>query len=88
MLKETLKQEKTILREEIIKRISIGNFEELYPLLEIVLPISQEEKTQIIVNWYSTKKSILIGKYLLPLIDQDYELIKEIDKNNKNSFKR
>ena len=59
--------------EKIEERISKGNVK--------VIEIQRS-------RGYSTRKSILIGKYLLPLIDQDYELIKEIDKNNENSFKR
>ena len=88
MLQEQLKLEQTLLRQEIIKRISEGNFTKLYSLLKDILPITQEEKTQIIVNWYANNKNIIISNYLIPLIDQNYELIKDIDENMENSFKR
>ena len=87
-MKDKLIDEQTKLRNEVITRISLGNFEELMPLLSIVAPITQEEKTKIIVSWYANQKNIIISKYLIPLIDQDYELITEIDKNNLNNFKR
>ena len=37
MLQEQLKLEKTLLRQEIIKRISEGNFTKLYSLLKDIL---------------------------------------------------
>ena len=87
-MKEELLDEQAKLRSEVITRISLGNFRKLMPLLKMVIPITQEEKTQIIVNWYANNKSIIINKYLIALIDKNYDLIAEIDKNEEISFKR
>ena len=79
-MKENLLLSKNMLKEELINRIKNGYFENgLFPLLEKVGPLSNEERESIANFWFKTNKRDLINYYLFDILTDNRESIKRTD---------
>lgn len=77
------------IREEILKRIKVANFNRLYPILSNIT-LSESELEDIFVNWYLNGFDFLIESYGEALRNNDMNMIKLIDEelNKEEAFIR
>mgnify|MGYP001623195244 CR=1 FL=1 len=74
----TLKKQRDELKNELLLRIRFGNFSELYPLISH-LNLTQDEREEIVLNWFIDGNLNLCDAYGEALKNNDLEAIKRID---------
>ena len=74
-------KQKMLLREEALKRIKDGTFENgIASLYEAVGGLTREEINSILKSWEVNEQELLKFWYYFPLIQDDLESIKRADK--------
>ena len=73
-----LKKRQDELKSEMLLRIKMGNFSQLYPLISH-LSLTQEERNEIVLDWFLEGNLNLCDAYGEAVKDNDLETIKRVE---------